>query len=206
MNDLEQFAPQVAAATTDHLRAELARVLKISARDLLYLAAIWKELERRGEDLSDLKRGMGVYLPMIAAGVLDAEIVVKYAGHRMLLNAIAALPVSTQKTLVDGRPLPLVMYSENDGWASRDVPIGAMTVAQIKQVLDGGRIRTADEQFERLAKAGTKELRRRKAAHAVRVDRKTSELIIGRARVPLVKVIKTLHSAGLLADSEIGEA
>lgn len=201
MNDLEQFAPQIATASTEHLRSELARVLKISARDLLYLAAIWKELEHRGEDLSELKRGMGVYLPMIAAGVLEAEIVVKYAGHRMLLNAIAELPIGTQKSLAEGRALPLVVHSENDGWVARDVPVDAMTVAQVKQVIESGRIRTTEEQFAKLAKAGEKELRKRKAARGMRVDRKTSELVVGRARIPFAAAMKALRDAGLLAEA-----
>src|SRR5882724_9369466 len=61
----------------DTLRRELSRALTVSAEHLIYLAQVWRELERRGEDLSDLRSGLGAYLPLIASGRLAAEAVVR---------------------------------------------------------------------------------------------------------------------------------
>ena len=85
--------------STEQLRAELAQALGLTARHLLYLAAVWRELERRGEDLSDLRSGIGVYLPAIAAGSVLPETVVRFAGKPTLLRAVAALTPDEQRRL-----------------------------------------------------------------------------------------------------------
>ena len=50
---------EIDAETTAELRAGLAQALEVTARHLTYLAALWRELERRGEDLSGLRGGVG---------------------------------------------------------------------------------------------------------------------------------------------------
>ena len=76
----EPLSPQVLGSmSTQQLRAALAQSLTISARHLAYLASVWGELEKRGEDLSDLRTGLAVYLPQIAAGRLDADAVIRFA-------------------------------------------------------------------------------------------------------------------------------
>jgi hypothetical protein len=74
----------------------------LTSEYLLYLAAIWGELERRGEDLSDLKRGIGKYLPLIASGSVLADTVVAFAGEPATLRAVAALPPKEQERIVRG--------------------------------------------------------------------------------------------------------
>src|SRR2546427_518935 len=77
----QQIVPDLTILPTETLRAELARGLSLVAENLVRLGQVWAELERRGEDLSGLRHGLGRTLPLIASGRLAAEFVVEFA-HR----------------------------------------------------------------------------------------------------------------------------
>jgi hypothetical protein len=91
---------------TPTLRAALGDALRLTVRHLVYVAAIWKELEHRGEDLTPLRQGIGAYLPAIASGEVLAETVVNFAGRPGLLRTVAALPPAEQRAIADGRAAP----------------------------------------------------------------------------------------------------
>ena len=92
-------------ATAD-LRAELSTALRLTVRHLIYLAAIWRELESRGEDLSELRSGIGAYVASIAAGRVIPETVVAFADRPATLRRVAALPVAEQRAIASGAPVP----------------------------------------------------------------------------------------------------
>jgi len=96
----------LAKATTAELRKELADALDLTAGYLNYLGAVWGELTRRGEDLSELRKGMGFYLSKIAAGQLLAETVVKYAGEPGILRRMGACSLDKQRLALDSGKLP----------------------------------------------------------------------------------------------------
>lgn len=96
----------LAKASTEELRAELAAALKLTAEHLVRLALVWAELERRGEDLSALKNGIGKYLPMIASGAVLAETVVAFAGEPLMLSRAAKLPVDQQLKAIEAGTVP----------------------------------------------------------------------------------------------------
>jgi len=138
---------EIAALDTPRLRAELSRALTITAHGLAYLAAVWAELERRGEDLSDLRSGLAVYLPAIAAGRLAPEAVVQFAGQSTLLRRVMSLPVDEQRRLAAGEPLPVVVATPDGELVERRLPARALAARQIAQVFDDyGRVRTPIEQ------------------------------------------------------------
>ncbi len=85
--------------STADLRRELARGIEVTAEHLRRLAAIWRELERRGEDLTSLRKGLAFYLPLIAADKVDAYLVSRFAGSGELLRIAATLPVGVQREL-----------------------------------------------------------------------------------------------------------
>ena len=70
------------------------------------MAAIWGELERRGIDLTDLKRGVGNYLSQIAAGRILPQLVVAYFGEPGTVNRLARLPAHDQQQVVATGTLP----------------------------------------------------------------------------------------------------
>lgn len=102
----EAHVKMLAKASTEELRAELAAALKLTADHLVRLALVWAELERRGEDLSALKNGIGKYLPMIASGAVLAETVVAFAGEPLMLSRAAKLPVDEQRKAIEAGTVP----------------------------------------------------------------------------------------------------
>ncbi len=88
-------------ASTGELREALGRALSLTATYLTYIAAVWVELERRGEDLSTLKTGIGKYVAAIGAGTLLAETVVAFSGQPVLLSRAAKLPVVEQRRAIE---------------------------------------------------------------------------------------------------------
>lgn len=136
MSDLVPVPPAAAgldlarlrAASTADLRAELVNALKLTAGHLCYLAAVWQELEARGVDLGDLRRGIGAYLPLIAAGTVAAETVVAYAGQPRLLKQIGGLPVDRQRRIAAGEEPPPAPPPKKPALVRSDPVIpGAMT-------------------------------------------------------------------------------
>ena len=132
--------------SVDDLRAELGRALEITAAHLARLAIIWRELEHRGEDLSNLRSGLWAYMPLIAAGRLRTELVVRYAGHSMLLRRLAELSDAEQGRILEEDTVCLVEHMGDGSFIERRVPIAHLKAVQIGQVLGGGRVRPPNEQ------------------------------------------------------------
>jgi len=170
---------------TPALRSELARALEITADRLAYLAAIWKELEARGEDLSHLRSGMAVYLPMIASNHLAAEAVVRFAGSKTMLRAVAQLPLDEQRRLAQGGKVSVHL----DG-ADREVEADGMTTRMIKAAFADGRIRSLDEQRSIAApvKSATTKLKRGEVRGVA------GGIQVGRTRVSTGDVLTALRA------------
>lgn len=168
MNDLAIRFEHSAAAydhlrslSVDELRGELSRALTITAKTVSYLAMVWRELESRGEDLSDLRVGIGAYLPQIAAGHLAAEAVVSFAGRKAVLDGVAALPIEKQIAIASGERVT-VMVQTGSGLVEKEMPATALSAEQAKLVFDDGRIRSSREQKKILEDAGS--IARKKSA------------------------------------------
>lgn len=91
---------------TATLRTALAGTLGLTVRTLAYAAAIWRELESRGENLAPLKQGICAHLSAIGAGQVLPETVVNFAGRPALLKKVAQLPVAQQRAIADGKLSP----------------------------------------------------------------------------------------------------
>lgn len=177
--------PQLANLSTQLLREELARALTLSAQTLQRLAIIWQELERRGEDLSDLRTGLASYLPLIAAGQLDAEVVVRFAGNKTLLGSISRLPVSEQHRLATGGNVEILTFAEDGSEIVTPVPAHALSATQARQIFADGWIRKPDEQRAVVVQRKTRNSSPRLAGKPTKisVDRKSGSLKIGRMRI-----------------------
>jgi hypothetical protein len=198
MNQIATINPsQVAnieAIDTPTLKTELARALTLSAQHLSYLGKIWMELERRGEDLSELRTGLAVYLPLIGAGQLDAAVVVKFAGQKTLLRAIATLPLYEQKRIAEGGTVQTLVLNETGEYMPRDIPANALTAMQARYVFDDGRIRSIDEQRSIIDSARTSAARRQRPTQSdkIKIDRKTGGLRVGRTAVSIGELLSAL--------------
>lgn len=188
---------EVAGMSTQQLRAELAQSLTLSAKHLAHLAIIWGELERRGEDLSDLRTGMAVYLSQIAAGRLDAEAVVRFAGQPTVLRSLAGLPLERQQALAKGEPVRVLTVDADGQYTSADMPAYTLTAAQARMVFDGDKIRSPDEQRATLESARVKKIARVRpgAVNKVRYDPKSDVVRIGRSSATVGEVTAALVDA-----------
>ena len=141
-------AADLASATTEELRRELAAALEVTAHQLLRLASIVAELERRGEDLAGLKLGLLGYLRRIAAGQLLPELVVLYQGSPAVLRAASMLPPADQRRLASGEPFELVVpRPDGHGWDTRLVEPSWLRPSQLRQLIGPAGIRPAGEQI-----------------------------------------------------------
>lgn len=188
--------PELGSMSTQQLRTRLAQSLTLSARHLSYLAVIWAELERRGEDLSDLRTGLAAYLPLIAAGTLDAEAVVRFAGRPSVLRALAALPREQQSALTRGEPVHVLTVNAVGEYESTDMPAHLLTPAQARMVFGDAGLRPVTEQRAMLESARVSAKRRtRPGAQRVRYDAASDTLRIGRASASVGEVIEAITSA-----------
>ncbi|WP_395794397.1 hypothetical protein [Aquimonas sp.] len=132
---------------TAELRLQLAQAIGVTARTLGHLAAIWRELEDRGEDLSDLRSGLMSYLPLIAEGRLDPEAVVRCAGQAMLLRAIAELPIGEQRRLLTEGVMVAQTNSATGQHESILRPLERLSSADVRRVFAVGYVRPPAEQL-----------------------------------------------------------
>lgn len=190
---------------TAALRSELLRALTVTAETLAYLGAVWRELENRGEDLSDLSAGLGRYLPMIAAGQLDAEVVVRFAGRQLLLRAVAALPIGEQRRLALGGGVQILTVDDDGKVAEVEMAATALTAQQVRMAFDYGRIRSVAEQRNMLGSAKMAASRRGRGSgrqFRMKVDPIAGTVTVGKMTVPLSEVIESLVAAGAIKNPD----
>ena len=146
MPDLITTSAALDAIPTETLFAELHKAIEVTAAHLQKIANIWRELQRRGEDLRELRSGLWAYMPSIAAGKLRAETVVKFAGNASLLRAISTLPAEDQDKLLADQTVSVAVMQDGD---RRTIWLKAphLSVRQMRQVFGGGSIVPADKQI-----------------------------------------------------------
>lgn len=179
----------LASASTADLRSELARGLTLQAQVLSRLGAIWVELERRGEDLSDLRSGLARMLPLIAAGALAAEAVVAFASRPAVLRAIEGLPLDRQRSLAAGEQVEVVMPDAPT--QTERMPLASLPAASLRVVFADGEMLPPNAQRLRLRQ---RRRSRPESSHTFRprVDRAAGVVYVGRMAVPLAELLTAL--------------
>lgn len=127
--------------STAELRENLGRAIQMTAASIAYLAAVWVELERRGEDLSQVRTGLAPYLRDVASGRVAPEAVLAFAGQRMVLRWVAKKSIAEQRLLAQGAPVTVI---EPDGTQKR-VPATQLTAFDLRlieapEVTDAGPV------------------------------------------------------------------
>lgn len=163
--------------STPELRAELARAITITSQSLAYLAAIWQELEVRGEDLSSLRFGLSNYLPLIAQNKLSAELVVKYAGQKTLLQAISQLPIEIQNEINANDVVDLAIL-DGDHPRVEKTHLAELPVPAIYRVFSPEGIRSPSDQIKMIVKP--KKMTSRKPRRTSNLKIEDGDLIVGK--------------------------
>ena len=187
---------ELQSIATEDLRRELVEAIGLTVRTVQRVAAIWAELERRGEDLSDIRFSLAAYMPAVAAGRLLPEVVVALSGRQRTLNIVADLAIDDQRRLINGEPITLVT---TDATVQRS--LDDMTFSEITRVIRDGQIRTEAEQrlaMDRLDRRRRQERPRRGRRPTVRVLQTSDQIKIGDTSVDIEDVIAALRGAGYL--------
>lgn len=214
MNDIAVLGPdalptpyELGGMSTQQLREKLALSLTMTAKHLVFLATIWGELEKRGEDLSDLRMGMAVYLPQIAAGRLDADAVIRFAGQPTVLKSIAMLPVAEQREIAHGKPVSVLTVNAQGEYENAELPAYTLTAAQARMVFGGDKLRTPKEQqalFESVKLAKSKRVVPG-PQNKVRYDAKADVLRIGRSSATVGEVVGALTLDAIPPDDSVAD-
>ena len=187
---------ELATASTSELKADLGKAIGLTARAITYVAVIWAELTRRGEDLSEYKFALADYMLSVADGRLLPEAVAQLAGRLRTLEAVAQLPVERQKYLVEGGTVEVL---KPDG-AVTPRTLDSLTFTEVARVIRAGSILTPAEQKLSLQRTRNQVVRRRQAGAGrpprIAVDREAGTIHIGKSAVPMEKILIALRGAG----------
>lgn len=183
------------------LRRELTKTLTVTAQNLVRLAAIWCELDRRGDDMSDLRGGLCSWMPLIGTGRLAAEAVVAFASKPWILKAIEGVSLGEQRRLAKGGKV--TVYSAEK---SEEMQLAAIPVRLLTCVISDGIVHSESEQR---MQAEARNISRRESVvapkHTVKVDRSRGMISIGNLKTPVAPVIAALAAAagagGVIIDS-----
>jgi hypothetical protein len=196
----------LSAIGTEELKQQLAADMEITAATMIRLAVVIRELEDRGEDLSELRIGLLPYLRLIASGQLSAAAVVRFSARPVALNAIGQLPIRDQDRLAAGERVALAVM-HNGAISDRLVDPLDMTPSQLRQVFGGHAINTVSQQVPRLVQSTTSKKRESRASlSSVRADRDRVGLVVGRKFVPLDDVLLALAELKSESFSECNSA
>lgn len=186
-----QDLKNIASISTEDLKAELAKALQITAEHIWRLALIWRELERRGEDLSHLRSGLGAYLAPVAYGRLLPEAVVRLAGNRTALKAVALLAPDEQRRVLDEGHIAVKRTDD----APVNVPITALTPTDVSRAIDTvrGTIRPVSEQ--QIARRRQRSLQDRPHTLAIKLTEAEYREVQSRARRLNISASKLIYDA-----------
>jgi hypothetical protein len=188
-------ALELAEVSTDALKKQLRDAIGITEQAIIRVAALWQELTRRGEDLSEFRFALAPFLLPVAQGKLLPALVVSMAAQPRALQRLAALPVQEQEELLSGKEIQVY---KGDGQAEAK-PLPAMTFAEIVATVRDGRILTKDEQALATKRSAASSARRGKGRPpriVVRQDVGTVQ--IGTLNIDLERLLSALRTAGAI--------
>lgn len=193
MNKIALKENEISVASTEQLKLALTQGLTISAKQLNYLSLIWMELEKRGEDLSALRSGLAVYLPLIASNKLDAEVVVRFAGQRTLLSKLMELTVEQQREMLSTDTIDVVDIGNDGKHQVTKKTLMQLSAQEAIRVFSNGQILTPEEQKKKISKSA-KPVRQR-ISSAVHIEIKGADklLSVGGKRVKIERVFSALE-------------
>ena len=185
--------PRLEQCSTTELRAELANGLTLTAETLYRLGRVWAELERRGEDLSDLRKGLAEYLPLIAGGILAAEAVVAFAGKRNVLRALQGVPLEIQRGLASGAAVQVI--DPANPLEVIEMPLAQLPPRAVRLAIGDGAVRTPAQQRLAIRTRGTRRRQREQYRFRPCYDRATGTVTVGRMTFALADLLRELLAA-----------
>lgn len=193
---------QIYAASIEDLKRELARGLEITAERLRYVAEIWQELHRRGEDLSDLRSGLMEYIPLIATQQVDPNLVIACAGHKTLLSALSRLPIEKQNEIAKSGAIEIAHLNENGEKIVVEKTLANLRADDIYYAFGDGYLRNTSEQIKLRLKHSAKlrtPKKPRKTSN-IRFNNDGATMRIGTNTVNIEQLIETLKERFIIEE------
>ena len=194
---VERAPPQLEleALPTDELHERLRAAIGMTAETIQTMAGLWRELVRRGEDMSQYRNALAPFLMSVAEGRLLPAMVVQLSGQTRALERIAELPVSEQERLLNDSPIEIYRgEGRTDAVLLRD-----MLFRDVALAVRDGRILSASEQklaFERSLSRRPRPTRRGRPPRISITD--DNQLRIGKMTVDAERVIAALRAHDLI--------
>lgn len=171
---------------TDVLLEALANGLARTAREMLQMALMVQELERRDVDMAGLRLGLRNHLRKIACGQLLPEVAVQFAGSDQLITSIGNLPLNDQRQLVDGGKVRLLVIGADGMTTHQMADPYRMLPEQRRQVFARDHIRDDAEQALYLSREREKAARPLSTTVGnLKVDDARGGAMCGRTFIPL---------------------
>jgi len=134
----------------DELIVALKEAIGTTVHGIAKAARIWVEMERRGLDLSNYRKSLHAYLPLVAQGKLLPETVVEFMGDVRILQRFAVIPRDQQRQLLQKGTIPVYDVRRQ---TVRQVPLAQLDADQAELAIDekAGALRSPEQQKERAA-------------------------------------------------------
>lgn len=182
-------------STADLLKA-FAKCTQQAGEALITGSKILCELERRGEKVGLLARGLFRQYRLLASGALDAEAASMLGGMQFALPFIATLPPKEQREIASGiKKIQVAAHDSSGKVVIVERPITQMSQREVVGAFNDTGLRPLAEQ-KRIVASREVDRRRSKSALAIRPDAATEELIIGQLRVPVSELVAPLLALG----------
>ena len=143
---VEPTSINLSTLTIPELRTALADAMTFTLSGLIQASKIVGELERRGENLSDLRDSTIPNLRKIACGQLLPEVYVRLFCKPSILNRVASLPIPDQEKIAAGKPVEVYLLGDAAGAELILQRVEDMESATAQQVFASGKIRSKSEQ------------------------------------------------------------
>lgn len=168
--------------------------MKSVSHRLIEVAFYYRELKRRGQDVSRFKGPLIEYLPLITEKKLLPSLLIKFAGQSTLLNCISKLDMETQLQIEKNDSIQLVKRN-NDSFSTEAVRLIELHTKYFKQVFNNEKIRTVEQQIYFLKKQKDSNSRGQYLIKKqLKIDQ--NKLIIENFAVPMSIVLNFLHRNG----------
>lgn len=133
---------------------------------------------------------------MIAAGQLDPDAVVSFAGNKTLLDRVSRLPVGDQHRLALGQKVEVISISPSGEEKVEHLPAISLLASQARLVFEAGRIRSVTEQRSALrvpTRRGIK-LITAMADNPIKINAKRGTLRIGRTEFTAAQALAAIKA------------
>lgn len=124
------------------LKEQLREAIGLTETAIMRVAVIWRELVRRGEDMSDVKFALAPFMLPVAEGRLLPALVVAMAGQVRSLQRIADLPIHDQKALAEGRMIKIL----KPDYGVIEKPLKRLSFPELAAIVRGGKIMSVEDQ------------------------------------------------------------